>query len=73
MAEFLQRKVEKAMRAGNGFPSHKSARGVNTVKVENIVKVLCPHMEPVKRQFWFYMPQNDNSPDLQVEHDPNED
>ena len=30
-------------------------------------------MDPVKRKFWYDMPKNDTSPDLQVERDPKED
>ena len=69
-AEFLQRKVGKSVKSGILFPSHCRLRGVNTTKIQSIIKVLCPHMEPVKRQFWLDIPINDNSPDLQIERDP---
>ena len=60
------------MRAGTNLESRSAARGVNTGKVKNIIQLLCPHMEPVKHQFWIHMPTNDDSRDLQVERNPNE-
>ena len=72
-SEFLQRKVEKTMKTGIDFKSSTVPRDVNTIKAENIIKLLCPHMDPVKRKFWYDIPKNDTSPDLQVERDQKED
>ena len=70
-ADFLMQ-VGKMIQVGNDFVSRKAPRGVNTAKVENIIKVLCPHMEPVKRKFWLELPKNEDLPDLQIERDPSE-
>ena len=61
------------MKTGIDFKSSTVPRGVNTTKAENIIKLLCPHMDPVKRKFWYDISKNDTSPDLQVERDPKED
>ena len=65
-------KLKKTMVAGNDFPSKKMPRGANTIKIQNIIEKLCPHMDAVKRIFWEDIPLDDNSPDLQKERDPNE-
>ena len=70
-SEFLMNKLKKTMVAGNDFPS-KMPRGANTIKIQNIIEKLCPHMDAVKRIFWEDIPLDDNSPDLQKERDPNE-
>lgn len=68
-AEFLQRKIEKSIKSGFLFPPQCQPRGVNTQKIENIIQVLCPHMEPGKRRFWLNIKKSDDSPDLQIERD----
>ena len=50
------------------FPAQSQPGGVNA-KIENIVEILCPHMEPVKRQFWLNITKSDDAPDLQFERD----
>ena len=65
-ADFLMRNVGKMMQVGNDFVSRKAPRGVNTAKVENIIKVLCPHMELVKRKFWLELPKKGDLPDQQI-------
>ena len=71
-SEFLMNKLKKTMVAGNDFPSKKMPRGANTIKIQNIIEKLCPHMDAVKRIFWEDIPLDDNSPDLQKGRDPNE-
>ena len=71
-SEFLMNKLKRTMVAGNDFPSKKIPRGANTIKIQNIIEKLCPHMDAVKRTFWEDIPLDDNSPDLQKERDPNE-
>ena len=51
------------------FPAQSQPRGVNAKKIENIVEILCPHMEPVKRQFWLNITKSDDAPDLQFKSD----
>ena len=62
-SEFLQRKVEKYLRAGVKFPSKSGPRGAKASKIDNIIHLLCPHMELIKWIFWSEIPRNENSPD----------
>ena len=70
-AELLMRKVAKMI--GTESKRRKEPRGINSAKVANIIRVLCPHMAPVKRRFWLELSTKEGLPDLQTERDLLED
>ena len=58
-ALFLKKKAEKAV--GLPFPPVANARGINTVKKQNILDTLKIHLDENRRAFWENMPTNDTS------------
>ena len=69
-SKFLQKKALKSL--CQSFLRKYKPRGITTAKKENIIKVIFPHLNENRKQFWLDLPQNDFSKDLSVERDPRE-
>ena len=66
---FLQKRALKSL--GQSFLRKSKPTGITTAKKENI-KVILPHLNENRKQFWLDLPPNDFSKDLSVERDPEE-
>ena len=66
----IEQGIRKERRIENFYDFVDVVEKKGKALVENIITVLCPHMEPVKRIFWLELPKQGDLPDLRIERDP---
>ena len=66
-SEFLQKSWRKELLKTDNmenFERKKKPRGISKDKKQEIIEKLCPHMMPNRRDFWYNLPENNESMDL---------